>query len=931
LTLWGRRQECGALDGLLAEVRAGRSRALVMRGEPGIGKTALLGYAADTAPDFRVARAEGVEAEMELPFAALHQLTGRMLGQLGQLPAPQRDALGVAFGLSSGSVPDRFLVGVAVLGLLSEVAAGQPLLCLVDDAQWMDQASAQALAFVARRLDSESVALIFGTRDPANAGGLVGLPQLTLERLADGDARALLASVLPGRLDERVRDRIIEESGGNPLALLELPYGVTAAGLAGGFSAAGPLLLADRIEQSFQRRIAPLPEDTQRLLLLAAAEPLGDPALLWRAAGPLGIRGGAADAAESGGLLKIGARVTFRHPLVRSAIYRSAVPRDRRDVHRALAGATDPRFDPDRRAWHRAQAAPGPDEDVAEELERSAGRAQARGGLAAAAAFLERSAALTLEPARRAERELAAAGATAQAGAFDAALRLLAAAEAEPFDQLQSARADLLRGQIAFASSRGSDAPPLLLTAARRLEPLNAGLARQTYREALAAAMYAGRFATGGGLREAAEAVRAARLAPQPLGPDDLVTDGLALLITEGYATAAPTLKRALRASASRQPLSASVIENIPTEQGVRWLWLGVFAAEILWDDQSWDLQSISHVQRARDAGALGVLPVALSQRAALHLLEGDFAAATSLIEEAETISKATGSQRLLAVRVALAAFRGREHQASELTETSTKDVARRGEGAGLTFLQWATAVLGNGLGRYEEALAAAQQAGEDQHELLFSTWAAAELVEAATRSGVPERAARALRRLSDSTRASGSDWALGIEARSRALVSERDAAERLYREALDRLARTRLRMELARTHLLYGEWLRRENRRTDAREQLRTAHWMFAGMGADGFAERAARELQATGERARKRTAGTVVLLTARETQIARLASDGLSNPEIAAQLFMSPRTVEYHLHKVFTKLDIKSRNQLHGVLASRRNAEPGQSPSLS
>jgi DNA-binding CsgD family transcriptional regulator len=630
-------------------------------------------------------------------------------------------------------------------------------------------------------------------------------------------------------------------------------------------------------------------------------------------------------------LLNIAARVTFRHPLVRSAIYRSAPPRDRREVHGALAGATDPRFDPDRRAWHRAQAAPGPDEDVAEELERSAGRAQARGGLAAAAAFLERSAALTLEPARRAERELAAAGATAQVGAFDAALRLLAAAEAEPLGQVQSARADLLRGQIAFASSRGSDAPPLLLKAARRLEPLDAGLARQTYREALAAAMYAGRFATGGGLREAAEAARAARLAPPPPGADDLVIDGLALLITEGYAAAAPTVERALRASASRQPLSASVIENISTEQGVRWLWLGVFAAEILWDDQSWDLLSIGHVQRARDAGALGVLPVALSQRAALHLLEGEFAAATSLIEEAETISKATGSQRLLAVRVALAAFRGREHQASELTELSTKDAARRGEGAGLTFLQWATAVLGNGLGRYEEALAAAQQAGEDQHELLFSTWAAAELVEAATRSGVPERAAGALHRLSESTRASGSDWALGIEARSRALVSEGDAAERLHREALSRLARTRLRVELARAHLLYGEWLRRENRRTHAREQLRTAHRMFVGMGADGFAERAARELRATGERVRKRMTGTLVLLTARETQITRLAGDGLSNSEIAAQLFMSPRTVEYHLHKVFTKLDIKSRNQLHGVLASHRKAEPGQAPSLS
>ena len=528
VTLWGRRQQCEALDGLLAEVRAGRSRALVVRGEPGIGKTALLGYAADTAPDFRMARAEGVESEMELPFAALHQLTGRMLGQLGALPIPQRDALGVAFGLSSGSAPDRFLVGLAVLGLLSEAAAGQPLLCLVDDAQWLDQASAQALAFVARRLEAESVALLFGTRDPVTAGALAGLPQLALEGLPDTDARALLTAVIPGRLDERVRDRFIAEAGGNPLALLELPYRATAAGLAGWFGAAGPLPLADRIEQSFQRRIAPLPEDTQRLLLLAAAEPLGDPALLWRAAGLLGIGAGAADAAESGGLLKIAARVTFRHPLVRSAVYRSASPGDRREVHRALAGATDPQLDPDRRAWHRAQAAPGPDDRVAEELERSAGRAQARGGLAAAAAFLERSAALTLEPGRRAERELAAAGATSQAGAFDAALRLLAAAEAEPLDQVQSARADLLRGQIAFASSRGSDAPPLLLKAARRLEPLDAGLARQTYREALAAAIYAGRFATGGGLREAAMAARAARLAPPRPGADDLVIDGLA-------------------------------------------------------------------------------------------------------------------------------------------------------------------------------------------------------------------------------------------------------------------------------------------------------------------------------------------------------------------------------------------------------------------
>jgi DNA-binding CsgD family transcriptional regulator len=911
--LRGRLQQCQALDALLADVRAGRSRVLVLRGEPGIGKTALLGYATGTAQDFQVARAGGVESEMELPFAALHQLCGRMLGRIDRLPGPQSEALGVAFGLREGSAPDRFLVGLAVLGLLSEAAAGRPLLCLVDDAQWLDQASAQALAFAARRLDAESVALLFATRDPAGEGVLAGLPGLVLEGLPAADARALLASVLPGLLDERVRDRIIAESGGNPLALLELPHGATAAELAGGLGVADLLPVAGRIERSFLRRIRPLPEVTRFLLLLAAAEPTGDPALLWRAAGILGISAESAAPAEDDGLLTVADKVTFRHPLVRSAVYQAAPAAGRRRAHRALAEATDPGTDPDRRAWHRAQAAAGADEDIAAELERSAGRAQARGGLAAAAAFLERAAALTLEPALRAERELAAAGAAAQAGAFDAALRLLAEAEAKPLALLQSARADLLRGQIAFASSRGSDAPPLLLKAARRLEPLDAGLARRTYMEALSAALYAGRFATGGGLRETAEAARAAHLAPQPPGAADLVVDGLVLLVTEGYAAAAPILKRAL---------SASAIGHISTEQqGVRWLWLGVFTAEILWDDESWDLLSTGHVRRAREDGALGVLPVALSQRAALHLLEGDFAAATSLIEEAETITKATGSQRLLAVQVALAAFRGRESQAFELSEISAKDAARRGEGAGLTFLKWATAVLCNGVGRYEEALAAAQQAGDDQHELLFSTWAAAEMVEAATRSGVPGRAVGALQRLSDSTGASGSDWALGIEARSRALVSEDEAAERLYREALSRLARTRLRMELGRAHLLYGEWLRRQGRRVDAREQLRTAREMFADMGAGGFTERATRELRATGERVRKRTADPVARLTAREALIARLAGDGLSNPGIAAQLFMSPRTVEYHLHKVFTKLDITSRNQLRDALASQRN----------
>ena len=905
--LRGRGQQCGVLDGLLAEVRAGRSRALVVRGEPGIGKTALLSYAADTAQDFRVARAEGVESEMELPFAALHQLCGRMLDRLEALPAPQREALEVAFGLRAGSAPDRFLVGLAVLDLLSDAATSQPLLCLVDDAQWLDQASAQALAFVARRLDAESVAMIFGTRDSEPRGDQAGLPELLLTGLPDADARALLASALPGRLDDRVRDRIIAESGGNPLALLELPRGATAAELAGGFGVAGPLPVTGRIEQSFLRRVRPLPQETQRLLVLAAAEPVGDPALLWRAARKLGISADAAAPAEADGLLTVGTRVTFRHPLVRSAVYQAAPAGDRRRAHEAIAEVTDQDNDPDRRAWHRAQAAAGPDEDVAAELERSAGRAQARGGFAAAAAFLEHSAALTPDPGRRAQRALAAAQAKYQAGAFNAALGLLATAESGPLDEFQRARADLLRGQIGSASRRGSDAPPLLLKAAKSLELLDVRLARETYLEALFAAVVAGRLAIGGGARVVAEAARAAPPPPQPPRAADLLLDGLALVITEGYPAGASLLKQAV---------SAFRGTDVSREEGLRWLWQVCHGAGLLWDYENWDLLSARQAQLARDAGALTALPFALTTRAGVHLWAGEFTVAASLVAEVESVTEATGSSFAPYGNLALAALQGREAEAAELIEAGTKDAEHRGEGERLTFIQLATAVLCNGRGRYAEALAAAQQASEDSPANLFANWAVAELIEAATRSGAPERAIGALQRLSAIARASGTDWVLGIEARSQALVIEGQSAETRYREAIDRLGRTHLRMELGRAHLLYGEWLRRENRRTDAREQLRTAHQMLAAMGADGFAERAARELSATGERVRKRIADTPAQLTARETQIAQLASDGLSNPEIAAQLFMSPRTVEYHLHKVFAKLAISSRRQLHAVL---------------
>jgi DNA-binding CsgD family transcriptional regulator/predicted negative regulator of RcsB-dependent stress response len=905
--LRGRRDETGVLDRLLESVRGGESRVLVVHGEAGVGKSALLEYVEASASGCRVARAAGVQSEMELAFAGLHQLIAPMLDGVERLPTAQRDALLTAFGLAGGAAPDRFLVGLAVLGLLSNVAAHEPLLCLVDDAQWLDRASAQALAFVARRLVAESVALVFVVREPSDEDDLVGLPELVVDGLGDDDARALLASVISWPLDERVRDRIVAETHGNPLALLELPRGLTPAQLAGGFGIPSFAALPGRIEDSFARRLAPLPLATRRLLLLAAAEPLGDSALLWRASDRLGIKAEAADAAESEGLVEFCVQVTFRHPLVRSAIYRSASPEQRREAHQALAEATDPELDPDRRAWHFAQAAPGPDEGVASELERCAERAQARGGLAAAAAFLERSAALTLEPGRRAARALAAARVMAQSGAFEAALRLLATAEAGPLDKLQRAWAELLRGQIAFASGRGREASPLLLKAATSFEPLDVGLARQTYLEAFSAAQYAGRFGTGAGLREAAKAARAAPRPTQPPSAPDLLLDGLALLNTEGYTGAAPTLKEALSAFSS---------EQTSTEEALRWLGLASRTAVRLWDDESWDVLTTRYVRLARETGALGVLPIALNQRAGLHVCEGDFAAAAALLEEAGPITETTGSGLPLYTSLALAAYGGRERELSELITASTNETVRRGLGVGPILLDWSIAVLNNGLGRYQDALAAAHRASEDSHELVFSTWAAVELIEAASRSGVPEQGADALERLSEGTRASGGDWALGVQACARALLSDGHSAEPLYREAIDRLGRTRVRVTLARAHLLYGEWLRREHRRTDARQQLRIAHQMFVSMGAEGFGERSRRELLATGETARKRSVENAGQLTVQEAQVAELARQGLSNSEIGARLFISPRTVEYHLHKVFTKLGVNSRVQLHRVL---------------
>jgi DNA-binding CsgD family transcriptional regulator len=895
------------LAGLVRAVRAGESRALVLHGEAGAGKTALLDYLAGHAPGCQVARASGVQSEMELPFAGLHQLCAPMLGHLDALPAPQREALRTAFGLSEKPAPDRFLLGLAVLSLLSDVAADRPLICLVDDHQWLDRASAQVLAFTARRLGTESVGLVFATRNPA--GDLAGLPGLTVARLPDADARALLEAALPGPIDARVRDQLVAEARGNPLALLELPRDLAPAELAGGFGLPGALRLAGGVERNFRRRIDALPPSSRRLLLLAAADPSGDPALVWRAAARLGIGTDAAVPAAEAGLAEFGARLLFRHPLARSAAYQSATVQARQEAHRALAAATDPELDPDRRAWHRARAAPGPDEDVAAELERCAGRAQARGGVTAAAAFLERSATLTLNPARRAARALSAAEAKIRAGGFAAAQEMLAIADAGPLGDFQRALADLTRARLAYVTSRGAEAPPLLLKAARRLVDVDPALSRETYLDALSAAIFAGRLASpGGGVAAAARA--AADAPPPPAAPQapDFLLDGLTAYYNEGFAAGAPMLRKSL----------AGFGDGMTPEAELRWLWLVCVAGAFrIWDDARWDALSARHVQLARETGALSDLPLALTSRAYLHLFAGELGTAATLIDELRAAQEATGTGLAPYAALCLAAFRGEDAEATALIDATMEDVTLRGEGVGITFAQWANSVLGNGLGRYDQAAAAAEHSCAYDGDPGSLLWTLPELIEAATRTGRTEAAARAYEQLAGLVSASVTDWGLGIKARSRALLSEGTAAEELYRESIERLGRTRIRVDLARAHLLYGEWLRRQRRRADAREQLRTAHDMFKTMGMAGFAGRAGRELNSTGESARKRVpAARHQELTAQEALIARLARDGLSNPEIGTRLFISAHTVQYHLRKVFAKLGITSRSQLDRAL---------------
>jgi DNA-binding CsgD family transcriptional regulator len=901
IDLIGRVPECRRLERLLDEARAGRGGVLVVSGEPGVGKSALLTYAANTAVDFGVAQTLGVQAEMELPYAAVQQLCSQRLELLPNLPRPQRQALGVVLGLRSGPAPNPYLVGLALLGLLSEGAEEQPLLMLVDDAQWLDRASMQVLGFVARRLLAEKIALVLAGRLPD--GSLSDLPALHVEPLTSRDSRALLNSVLPAPLDDGVLERIIVETRGNPLALLELPRGLTPAQLAGGFGLL-PLAVptAARIEESFGRRLAALSAHERSLLLLAAADPVGDPTLLWKAAHRLGIPESTGSDVESKGWLTFASHVAFRHPLVRSAVYGSATAADRREAHRALAEATDPKTDPDRRAWHRAHAASAPDEDVAGDLERSADRARARGGFAAEAAFLERAAALTSDARKRAQRVLAAAGAKRDAGDLDAALALLAGLQTGALDGLGDARAELLRARIALEQRRGTDAGTLFLSAARRFEPVDVGLARETYLEVLGGVVTSDVDVPGGAAVVAASA-RAAPAATAPAGLVDVLVDGFAVRFTDGYQAAAPVFQRALGLLLATDtagerpgvPISLSSARN------------GNVVALEMWNETAMHELADRGVRAARVAGALGHLQYALSFSARTHMLAGDLSAAALALDEARVLAEVTGNPALVNAPMVLAAWQGDERLASELIEANSEEATSRRWSSN----NYARSVLFNGLGQYDLAHAAAWETFRTD-PMGYGPLLVPELAEAASRIGDRASLTQALEWLVERTSVIRSRWADGVESRVRALLDDGKDPEAHYHASIEHLSHTGLRLEVARSHLLYGEWLRRERRRLDARSHLRTALEDFTNMGTESFARRAERELLATGERARKRSPETLDELTPQEAQIARMAADGLTNREIATQLFISPSTVEYHLGKAFRKLDVKSRTQI-------------------
>ncbi|MEV0623882.1 AAA family ATPase [Nonomuraea sp. NPDC050404] len=908
--LRGRRREQAELDSLLERARAGHSGALTVTGGAGVGKTALLNHMAARAATcqpggVRIERIVASQSEMELAYAGLHQLCGHMMGSAGHLPAPQREAIEAAFGLRQDSAPSPFLVGLALLGLLTEAAGDGALLCVVDDAQWLDDASARAVAFAARRLDAEGVAIVLAMRTVSEA--FAGLRSMVVTGLGHDDSRELLRLAAPGGLDPRVRDQLIAEARGNPLALRELPRMLSPAEIAGGFALTGSMSLENRIEQSLIAQLEPLPASTRLLLLLAAADPTGDPVLLWRASAALALGPEDFDAARNADALAIGTRVGFRHPLVRSAVYRAATAEDRRRVHAALADVTSADHDPDRRAWHRASATLHPDEEVAADLERSAARARSRGGAAAAGAFLERAAVLTPMPARRGQRLMAAAEAKHDAGAPESAMRLLDSVHDLPLTTLQKALAARLRARAQYALRRDSGGPQLLLAAAQGLDGLDPALARDTYIEALAAAIYGGRLGETGQVAEVANAILGATAAEESGRARDLILRGQALLAAKGQEAAVATLRRAQRA----------FLDQAPDALELHWMWFASRAAQDLWDAGALRALADRQVELARAAGVVTVLPIALSLQMLAQTIEGDLDAAEASCDEIDAIKEVTGHPLPQYGRLFLAAYRGQAEETERWATRIRADAHARGEGYALSAVNFSEAILYNGLGRFAEAVESGRRELPYTHELNHAMRTLLELIEAATHTGERELAEQAFEQLASVTRPVGTNWALAVLAMARAQLCAGEEAQSLYLEAIERHRAERIPILEGRCRLLYGEELIRRRRLADAREQLEAAHSILMRCGMNGFAGRAARELRACGGSRHVHAHEGAAQLTKQEFNVAHLAREGLTNRDIGARLFISARTAEYHLGKVFTKLGIKGRAELRTALA--------------
>lgn len=913
-TLVGRTAECLVLEAFADKVRTGLSEKLVLAGPPGIGKTRLLDHAADTAKDLLVLRTSGLESELPLGFAALHRLLRPFLDRRERLPEPQKVALGAAFGLLTGPAPDRFLVGLATLSLFTDLAADGPLICLVDDAQWLDRESREALTFVARRLHAEGVGMLFAVRESA-AGNEVfeGLPVYPVTGLPESAGRELLAGAARGPLNEGVARRLTEQTDGNPLALTTLVSVLTTEQLSGQAALPEPLPIGARLATCFLARIRALPKPTQDLLLLASISPLRDEALLWRAAALLGLSAEDADPAIEAGVLGDG--LAFSHPLIRSAVHSAAHPGALRRAHQAISAAVDPDHDPDLRAWHLAAATAGADEAVARDLENSAERARARGGYAAEALLLARAAELTPSPPRRDERRLAAAQVYLMCGDPQSAQRVLLESKSVSGVPAMRGRARRLEAAIETYFCRFEEQPALLLAAAAELDPADGDLAWLMLSQALSSAMLSRGDTMGTTVAELADATLHGleRRSSVP-SVHDLFVVAFATRISAGHSAAIPLWRTALRA----------VREAELAEDGMPLAVFAHFASDDLWDEG---------VRRAvfarlqtfdRDNGALVGLRVVLECQATDALRAGRPDECAACLTESQELLTVIGlPEEQYMQRLELLVWSGAEAEARALASSvDSADFPSRAILAAQAARH--LIVLELSLGNYRAALDRARPLYADEvpgHSNLML----ADMVEAGVRAQELEPARLAFARLETQARASGTPWALGSLARARALLSDDDAAAASYEEAIDQLGQTTITMDLARTHLLYGEWLRRRKQRLEARIQLRIAYDIFCSARAALFAERARAELAATGERVLRRRPTPDPQLTPQESQIATLAAEGATNTEIAARLYISTSTVEYHLTKVFRKLTVTSRRQLRSTLGPGAALGPG------